>query len=250
MIAHVCRLSLIAVLVSAAVGSAAPIRVAQESAAGAGDFDSNVLGYINPFVTAGTLQNYYAYSTSNNVSFGFNAPNNNANSGLTTNRSHLFLVQGSNGLGVFVVHDRPGVANGGGSANTAYTVFGSGVGLTVGDDPNGDTYASSVVLNGPQSVTANHNWVSPNTDGLALGSLGGNWQVLMNFYSPGQAAAFTGLDSWAVYSPTGTPISLVLATGRRVQLLPTQVPEPASLLVVGLLTAGGVGYRSLRRRPV
>ena len=39
--------------------SAATIRVSQESAAGAGDFDANILGFIDPFSTPLTISDFY-----------------------------------------------------------------------------------------------------------------------------------------------------------------------------------------------
>jgi hypothetical protein len=136
---------------------------------------------------------------------------------------------------VYIVHDRPGVAIGGGSANTAYTIFNSLVGISVMDDLH-NLYASSIAIGQPQSVIANHKWLSPNTDGLVLSSLSGNRAVLMSFYSPSGEAAFTRWNSWVAYSPDGTPIALMLQQDRRVPLWLAVVPEPGTLISAGVQT--------------
>jgi len=69
-------------------------RVSQESSAGAGDFDANILGTINAYNTAGTIAQFYKYSIGFAASF-------NGSVGLTPNKSHLFLVNASDGLNLW-----------------------------------------------------------------------------------------------------------------------------------------------------
>lgn len=208
------------------------VRVSQESSAGAGDFSSNVLGYISVF-SGGTssLANYYSYDIPNNVSYGTNAPT------LTINRSHLFLVLGTDGLGLFVVYDKPGVANGGGTANVDYSLVGDTAGFIVEDDPN-DTYTNT----GGTSFHTVHNWVSPNTDGTVIGTLNGNWSMYVDFNS------WTGLTTWAALSGDGSEIGLNLQANRRVLLDLTPVPVPAGIQLSGLAVVLLGGYSLSRYR--
>src|SRR5262245_40077530 len=91
------------VLVLAGAGRADPmIRVAQESAPGLGDFDSHILGTIPAFSTTMTAAGFYDYDGANLVSYGNNGPT------LTATLSHLFFVSASDGLSLFIVHDKPG----------------------------------------------------------------------------------------------------------------------------------------------
>lgn len=238
-VAIVC-LSLAALLGTGAVASAGPlVRVSQESAPGAGDFDANILGFITPFSTGGTAVQFYGYNTTRSVSYSNNI------SAFAINRSHLFLVNGSDGLSLFVVHDRPlhgtGGNNGGGTANTRYDLVNDTASILVRDDP-GDGYP----LTGPNVFTASHNWVNPNTDGLVIGSLDGNFTMFAQF-----TATPTGLNSWQALSDGSSAIPLDLVTGRRVRLdfAPevAEVPEPGTLALVGLGCAFVIGARRRRQ---
>jgi hypothetical protein len=74
---------------------AATVSVSQETSPGSGVF--NPLGTIQSFSTTGTLASFYMYSSSQFT--------NTAAVTLTANQSHLFIVDASDGLGLFVVHD-------------------------------------------------------------------------------------------------------------------------------------------------
>lgn len=208
------------------------VRVSQESSAGAGDFSSHVLGYVSIFSGgSSSLANYYSYDMPNNVSYGNNPPT------LTANRSHLFLVLGTDGLGLFVVHDKPLTANGGGSANVDYTLTGDTAGFIVEDDPN-DTYSNT----GGTSFHTVHNWVSPNTDGTVIGTLNGTWSMYIDFNS------WTGLTSWSALSGDGNDIALTLQANRRVLLDMVPVPVPAGIQLSGLAVVLLGGYSLSRYR--
>ena len=180
------------------------IRLAQESATGEGDFGDYVLGFVEPLETTLSSADFYRYNLGSPASFNGPAPT------LTFERSHLFLVQATDGLSLFVVHDRPGNA-GGGSADTRYELAGDpdGAVRTVEDDP-GEGYTGG---SGATIFTAHHVWSSCCTDGLALTGLDGPWSLTVEFTS-----AVSGMDSWAAYSPEQDPITLALVPGRRVQL--------------------------------
>ena len=97
---HTLRAALIGTLLGIGVGSpgyAAAVFVFQESTPGAGDFSANPLGTIQSFSTTGTLAAFYAYASEQFT--------NTSSVTLTEDQSHLFLVDASDGLGLFVVHD-------------------------------------------------------------------------------------------------------------------------------------------------
>lgn len=230
-------LTLVFTVVSGLNARADFIQVSQESSAGAGNFSSNVLGCIEIFRVNNTLANYYSYDIPNNVSYGNNPPS------LVLNRSHLFLVQGNDGLGLFIVHDKPQAGpNGGGSANMDYLLVGDTASFLVRDDPN-DTYNTS---GGGTIFNTDHDWVSPNTDGTVIGYLNGNWSMYVDFNSWGGS---NSLNSWYANSADGNDLALTLQADRRILLeYCVDVPVPAGLQLamvgVGLLLA----YRLLGLR--
>ena len=99
---------------------AGQIRVAQESAAGAGDFDANVLGFVNPFNTPLTHAGFYQYNVPNGASY-----NGELNGGPfpVSSLTQVFLVNASDGLGLYVVHDNPNDGSGG-STQTRWNLTG------------------------------------------------------------------------------------------------------------------------------
>jgi hypothetical protein len=96
-------IGLVEVFVLIPNAEAVPIRVYQESSAGAGDFYNNYLGVINPYNTTKTSANYYDYDYSNNASY-----NGNQHGGPTpiSNTTLVFFVEASDGLWLFVVHEK------------------------------------------------------------------------------------------------------------------------------------------------
>ncbi|MHC4952574.1 MAG: PEP-CTERM sorting domain-containing protein [Planctomycetota bacterium] len=210
---------------------AAPIRVSQESAAGAGDFDANILGTVDVFNTALTTAAFYQYG--NPFGSSYNGDVNGGPSG-ADGLTQLFLVQASDGLSLVIVHDDP-VDGSGGTANTRFDLVGDTATITVKDDGE-----PGYVDTGTQ-FSATHNWIACCTDGYAITSLDGNWTMFGQFTS-----GPTGITQWQVSNSGGADVALVLQAGRRVRLdLASSVPEPS---VYALLGAAFVFCFLLRRR--
>lgn len=204
----------------------AQIQVAQESAAEVGDFDANVLGTINPFVTSLSTTNYYNFG--GRFTFSFGPPLTEPQPTLVESRAHLFLVDTSDGLSMFHVLDEPTSAESG-TADTAYTLSGDTAEILAYDETpdyvgtGRDFYTSDGML-----FTADHQWVANRTDGLAIGSLdGAGWSMFVSF-----TAAPTGLSDWHAISADGNSLILALEPGRRVRLQPVAVSGIPTLMIV------------------
>lgn len=183
------------------------IQVAQESKPGKGDFDDNVLGYITPFQRKGTAEVYYGHTGPP----GFTGPKPE----IEADRSHLFFVDGLDGLSLFSVHGPPGKGETA-EAVTRIEIRGDSdrVVRTVEDDPeqrprSPDTYKTSW----PLRFKAGYWWRNRNTDGQALTGFDGDWQAVMTFES-----VPSGFSEWVAYSAHGKKIPLELDEGRRVRL--------------------------------
>lgn len=225
------------------MAQAAVIEVAQESSAGSGDFDANILGNINTYNTTGTNAQYYAYNTTYSTSFCDGA-GCTGRPVLTSEASHLFLVDASDGLGLFIVHDKPDSDANGGAANMTITLDGDTASVLVSDDTSEFTSASNTIF------TDGWRWSGCCTDGAVIGTLDGNWTALVDFNS------FTdGLTQWGALSSGASTIPLALVADRRVRLRPVDdnggggagVPAPATL---GLLALGlaGMGFAGKKRK--
>lgn len=199
------------------------IRISQESQPHLGDFDANVLGFIDAIQTDQTAAGYYGYNQRRDASFsgGLN---------LISNTSHLFLVDATDGLSLFVVHDRP-QDSGWGRASMQVDLLGDDADLLVMDDaPQYDRYIGQ-----DSSFLLQHGWGTCCTDGFALGTLENDWQAFLQF-----TQTPTGLNNWQAFSGSDeTPVDLELAVSQRVRLDVVDVPEPSTL--IGLITLGTVG---------
>ena len=211
---------------------AATISVSQESAPGAGDFASNVLGTIKTFDTTGTLSGFYNYSANQ-----YNGP-----ASLTADQSHVFLVSSRDGLGIFLVHDNAQPDGDGGQAEMQMDLTGDTAGFLVYDDPEGgrDNYNTTGTQFQMQNI-----WNDGVTDGVVIGTLDGNWSVDIQFADlfDADGVALLNLSSWVALSSDGlggqTELGLALEEGRRVRL--SSVPVPAALWLFGSGLIGLIG---------
>ncbi|PXF57736.1 MAG: hypothetical protein C4B59_14670 [Candidatus Methanogaster sp.] len=180
------------------------IRISQELSPGVGDFDANVLGYIAPYATSLSTAGYYQYGTPYGASFNGPAPM------LTSNRSHLFLADTTDGLSLFVVHDKPEDGCGG-TAAMKWTLAGDTANVLALDDP----WENVTVSGGGTIFESSHGWMPCCTDGMALGSLDGAWTIAGAFIN---AIDKTGMDEWHVHSSDGSSIALAFEKDLRVRL--------------------------------
>lgn len=189
----------------AAFGSGRII-VAQESSPGAGDFDANPIAVVAPYSTTLTAEAYYDFSGGEVGSFG-PAPGEDGPV-LTNQRAHLFFLLASDGLSLVHVYDHP-TEPGGGTADQRAEIFGDTAEFTARDgDPGDDSYTN---LGGTVLLTE-HIWPGSRTDGMGIGALENEWEVILQF------EAFTGLTSWSLVNNDDTEHGLVLEVGRRLRI--------------------------------
>jgi hypothetical protein len=204
-------------VVCPAIQGQTAVRISQESAPGAGDFDANVLGSILPFSLATqTASTVYQYGRP------FGSSYNGTVVTAESSKSKLFLVQTSDGLALFVVHDRPSDASGG-RAEMRFELSGNsngGARRMVEDDPNSaNDIGRPGNLFGPTEFQTVHEWVDCCTDGVVIGTLEGPWSMLVQFRNnSGIASPLRGIDIWEATSANGSNVALNLQLGRRVRL--------------------------------
>ena len=180
------------------------IRISQETSPGAGNFDSNVLGFVSALNTDGTAAAFYMYGAAG-PNYGNSVPK------ITANTSHLFFVNGSDGLALFVVHNTSNRAehSSGGSAETLFNLLGGTARILLSDDAGEATSSEDGT-----TFTGHHEWASENTDGMVIGALPVGFTIIGQFTSPP-----SGLDGgWEVISSDGSTIPLHLVPGQRVRL--------------------------------
>lgn len=203
------------------VTHAALIRVSQESASGAGDFDSNILGYVDYWSSPLSTSQFYQYGTPNGSSY--NGDQNGGPSSIV-NTTINFFVMNNSGLSFINVHDTPNAGNTD-SAGMSWSITGDTAAFQTGDE---NSENSLPIGEEATTFTTNHTWLSCCTDGFALGSLDNDWTLYGEFNS------FEGLNQWSVLSHDGSVIDLQLSTDVRVRFDMVAVPEPGSLALIAL----------------
>lgn len=221
-------------LAASGVAHALVIEVSQESSAGAGDHNANVLGTLDTFSDVGqSIAAHYSYGNPNGASY-------NGPFALSNSVSQTFFVESSDGLHMVVVHDRAPNDGSGGNTDMSATLVGDTAAFTVEDDPGEGTSVGG----GGTTFTINHIWAPCCTDGFAIGSLdGNNWAMFLQFDT-----APTGITSWVATDNTAAgsgDIGLVIGAGRSARF--RIVPEPTTLALMGLGLVG-LGF-SRRRKP-
>lgn len=179
------------------------IRVSQETSPGAGNFDSNVLGFIEALNTDGGAADFYMYGKAG-PNYGNSAPV------LTSNTSHLFFVNASDGLALFVVHNNSnrGQNGNGGTAYTRFELSGGTASILKDDDGSEGSSQGGTVFIGRMD------WASSNTDGMVIGALPVGFMILGQFTAPPMGLG----GGWEVISADGSIIPLQLVPGQRVRL--------------------------------
>ncbi len=222
-----CVLALLCAMVWSTQVQAATIEVAQETSGGAGDYNSNVLGFIDSFDTALSLADYYAYDT---ITYSFNGPAPS----IASDTSHVFFVNSAiDGLALVLVHDLQADGTGGTAVlGVSLTGDANGFNALVSDEPSDEVDQLDA-----NTFAFDHAWANCCGDGVALGSLDGDlWNAFVTF------SAYTGITNWVAVSAGGTTIPLDLTVGQTVRLRP--IPEPATMSLLAL----GVSTLLLRRR--
>jgi hypothetical protein len=184
-------------------------RISQESAPGLGDFDDNILGFIDPFRTSQTAFSYYRY---------FGGSFNGFRPTLQSNISHLFLLDAADGLSLLTVHDKPRDL-GGGFASMRFDLENDTADIRFVDEPADFSRSTGSQFN------FSWGWGSCCTDGAIIGSLDNDWTVFSQFNQLGVVEGGR-LRGWKAFSAQGTSVNLNLAIGKRVRIDRESVPEP------------------------
>ncbi|MCA9286082.1 MAG: hypothetical protein KDA22_12735 [Phycisphaerales bacterium] len=195
------------------------LRVAQESAPGVGDFDDHVLADLLAFPSSGNAASFYAYDVPEGDSWNGPALTPEAD------RSHLLLATTSEGISLFIVHDRA-VPNDpdGGKAEMSFEVLGdfNGAAITVKDDPDALKTAFGYAGEpGDSLFLAGWDWGTCCTDGLALSGLDTGSSVIVQFTEVDgnpNTPPIQGLSEWVAYSSDGTQVPMALEIDRRVRI--------------------------------
>jgi hypothetical protein len=229
------------------LGAQTKVMVSQESSPYAGDFDDNYLGSIAVFDQSGlTAATVYQYNTPLGASY------NGSVTPSIPDTSQIFVVNTSDGVSLFVVHDQPQDGDGG-SAQMQLELSGdpTGAARLVEDDPGDASRLGN--LSGPNMFQTNHLWYPCCTDGVVIGALDGAWSMLVSFsdVDGSWGNEFVGIPDWVATSADGTTIPLILSVDRRVRLTvrmevavdikPGSCPNPLNTKSKGVLPVAVLG---------
>jgi hypothetical protein len=204
------------------------IEISQESTPGAGDFDANILGTIDSSDYFLTPQQYYSWHIGGS---SFTGP------GLTSSAGSSLSVFRSASTGercLIVIHDQSEDGSGG-SADVNIEILGdsNGAEFLVEDDITGQFADTFTVSPNGLMLDMDNSWDPCCTDGAAIGTLEGDWSVLVEF-----TAVPSGILTWVALSRGTVPQPLTLEVGRRVRLRSLEGTPPVG---VGDCFADGTG---------
>ncbi|MHC4976667.1 MAG: hypothetical protein ACYTF7_08685 [Planctomycetota bacterium] len=209
------------------------LMLSQESSPGAGDFDAQPQHELIPYSHADTLEDFYGWT---NSSLPFMGPE----PALVSDRSHLFFVNGTNGLGFFVVHDDGADATGG-RAETRLDIDPIGGSFLVEDDATDASDIFDVNVDGSVYRVRNQ-WGNPRTDGYVIGPMNGQWTGHFQFKDEYSGSpTIENLDTWYAYSDGMADIALALEEGRRVRIVSSCPGCPTDYNNDGFVDGGDLG---------
>jgi hypothetical protein len=198
-----------------AEGASSVVRLAQESAPDAGDFNSQVLDVLRPWV-AGSMTTGEFYLNRNSFQGAAFTPVNN--------RSHFTLATTGDGMSVVMAHDQRSSGSGG-QCETRLEITGDSDGArrTIEDELQTLSFDPDVYTGQPGSsvFTERHGWATFDGDGQVISGLSGDWTATIEFTEVDSNSAtlpIGGLNTWTAYDSTGREVPLSLARDRRVEL--------------------------------
>ena len=211
--------------------------ISQESSAGLGDFDSNVLGYIGSIAAPSTASSFYAYD--NPIADSYNG-------GVVEPGKKLSLLFGVTDTttgddSLVVLHSRPH-DDAVGLALLDIEVLGTtAASVDLLDDPDQNDTVQVTPGVSSTDIELRNDWGACCTDGAVIGQLGDGWDALVEF-----RALPSGLTRWHAVSASGEFLELQIAANRRVRV--RHLPEPP-LAATALASAALLGaLQRLRRR--
>lgn len=213
------------------------VRVSQESAPGAGDFDKNFLGTVRPFETQATTPVFYGYADACYCGDFIRLR-------LLPERTQMVFLDAADGMTMMVVHDDDLEDADGGWTEMRFELIGDPDGMyrSVYDDPvdvvpDSDIYTGEP---GDRVFTSAHLWSQCCTDGDAFTGFGATERPPVygttEYFPVSLIVEFTevdgdpatspiqGLETWTVVSANGQEFELVLEEDLRVRLDVIQTP--------------------------
>jgi len=182
-------------------------RLEIEDAPGSNTF-TELTDTLQPYQSTGFIADYYEYNDSDQVFLG-------PDPALTVDRAHYFLVEGADGVGIYLVLDAV-APNAGGRGECAIDFTGYTAHLLLQDDASDADRGS-----GTARIETRQSWSSPNTDGFVVGplsSLGTADIAFQDVYSG--SPTISGLTDALAYDPGGITYPLPLAENQRIRIAP------------------------------